>query len=907
MAASQVRKLLATSVLAGLCLAGAGCERRETAAAPDIPETIEPAESPALAGARVDLANTALSRDDRDESFALLVSALRADPACAEARGRLVQLLEETRWNLPELVLPHGVPVTRVATGGDSLWVTVGDPVGTTLRWDLLSRSPAAVMFPRPGEETRSLVISPDGSYAVIERGAATLLCRADTLEPIRDIGPLPDFVTPAAGVAFSPDALLVAHPETLDGGAVVWRIRDSKSGEMLRSSEPQAADAPRPLAAHLAADALFVLHADGGLMRMPVSPVDGITRTGIEGGVHLRRALFSSTGGSALVLQDGGPHEAPAISFLSYGEEEAPSLETPGLLERDVWTASGPSLWTGLLHDPEHPWVRTGERGMHISGDGHAPLRTDADLTTFAISGERIVTGEADGTVTIHHILPLPTKPAEEKPATETIDADLLDPLCVALAGCRYNDATRTFVFPDADERFDAVSRIDGDALQAALPELDLRFLIVVLHKHTLDRAAPEALIPMWDRLARADPTGDSWPAILAATSQLKDTEWHQQLAAAVVTKPSSGAADNPWLAPRVVDQAFESGGEEEILKAIAQAGSSGPAAAKALELSLASTHPEWIRLCLNQAEGLPLTLRCLALSRVAWLEDRKADAIASWPDGVPTYQTIRSREDWRGWEQGNFQPALDVLRQCLREELAAIEVPDDPDEIQRAELAARLLDPATLRAVGRDRYAKACLDAALVFAAHKEDMETTLRLAELARNFGADPAPCLRAEAMAYTALGDYQNARDRWVALITEHPVESQLPGDYAEAAYTSFENADPVQAMQILTTGTHRFPNDANFALRAGWVSLLTGNSERAYRFLTTGQRIGYPEEKRENATLLLAIAAAQTGAFEDAQAWYEDLKRLDDDWLDPATIETLEWPEELKASLRQLAW
>ena len=107
--------------------------------------------------------------------------------------------------------------------------------------------------------------------------------------------------------------------------------------------------------------------------------------------------------------------------------------------------------------------------------------------------------------------------------------------------------------------------------------------------------------------------------------------------------------------------------------------------------------------------------------------------------------------------------------------------------------------------------------------------------------------------------------------------------------------------------ILTTGTHRFPNDANFALRAGWVSLLTGNSERAYRFLTTGQRIGYPEEKRENATLLLAIAAAQTGAFEDAQAWYEDLKRLDDDWLDPATIETLEWPEELKASLRQLAW
>ena len=63
--------------------------------------------------------------------------------------------------------------------------------------------------------------------------------------------------------------------------------------------------------------------------------------------------------------------------------------------------------------------------------------------------------------------------------------------------------------------------------------------------------------------------------------------------------------------------------------------------------------------------------------------------------------------------------------------------------------------------------------------------------------------------------------------------------------------------------------HRFPQDANFALRAGWVALLTGNSERAYKFLLDGKRIGFPSDKLENATALLTIAAAQAGAYRRA--------------------------------------
>jgi tetratricopeptide (TPR) repeat protein len=331
------------------------------------------------------------------------------------------------------------------------------------------------------------------------------------------------------------------------------------------------------------------------------------------------------------------------------------------------------------------------------------------------------------------------------------------------------------------------------------------------------------------------------------------------------------------------------------------------GPAAAKTLELALASTHPEWIEACLARATDLPPLLRKIALSRVAWLQDRKADALTVWPDVFPDLTQVRMREDWAGWEQADFSQALEKLRLCVGELLAAIEVPENPTPAQRKAIAARLSDPATLQAVGRTRFAKACLKAALAFAAFKDETATTFTLASRARDLGEEAAPCLRAEAMALTALGDYQKAHDRWITLITEYPVASQQPGDYAEAAYTSFENADPRQAMAILTTGLHRFPNDGNFALRAGWVALLTGNAERAYRFLLTGRQIGYPPEKLENAIALLAIAAEQTGAAEDAAAFYQDLIRLDPAWENPDTLESLEWPEELKESLRQLVW
>jgi hypothetical protein len=317
-----------------------------------------------------------------------------------------------------------------------------------------------------------------------------------------------------------------------------------------------------------------------------------------------------------------------------------------------------------------------------------------------------------------------------------------------------------------------------------------------------------------------------------------------------------------------------------------------------------LKSENPAWIEACLNQAENLPPLLRQICVSRIAWLQGRKADALSAWPEIFPELSTIRLREDWQGWEQVDFQPALDNIRECVRGELDAIAVPKNSTPEKRRVIAARLLDRATLTAVGPRRFSDACLKAALAFSSFKEETQTTFQLASLARNMGAPPEPCLRAEALALTASGDSINAHPRWIELITEHPVATHLPGDYAEAAYTAFENSDPRQAMEILTTGMHRFPNDGNFALRAGWVALLTGNSERAYRFLREGQRIGFPPEKQENGTALLTIAATLTGATDDAAVYFQDLLRIDQAWADPATLQTLDWPKELKSVLRQ---
>ena len=860
-----------------------------------------------LAAARIDAAKSRAP----DEALALLVSALTVDLSCNEARTAAAKILAETTWNWPTLILNHGLAIDQIAyTAPSSLWVSLNGLANTTVRWNLETLHIESVLFTSNNEPTRSLILDPQQHSAVIQRGAVTLLCDARSLKPIRDLGPIPDFLTASAVIVFSPDGLLVAHPSFVSeqDHSIIWHIKDTATGEIVRSSDPIASTSPQPLAAWLDRRELRVLHADGSLLEMPISPVEPVRNTAQPKPVTLLHAQFATNGNSALTLEAIGPHQPPVQTTLRFGTVADASLTPQSMATRFPWSRY-PNIWDGLLNEPENGKLEITDYELKIPNGHQSPIRTEAQITAAAFAGEDLLVGEANGTLTIHHLLPLPTQVTVNYTATLPDDKFLTSfkNLTTALTGIYYNEKERAFAHLDAAARLKALGDCDFNSIRAIFPELDFGSVIAAAKSIPTRKSTPEALLPLWDRLAQADASGKSWPDILKLSQDLMNSSWHQELAAAIVGRDTETPPISQWTAAARMTRVFDTGDTPAILSAIHQAGAKGPSAASALSLALESVHPEWITACLQSAEDLPPMLLQIAKSRIAWLEGRKADALSVWPERFPTLAEIREHEDWEGWEQADYSPALEKIRQCVTDELNAIAVPDNSSPEQRKAVADRLRDPVTRATVGRARFANACLNAALAFSAFKEDKETTFQLANQARELGAAPEPCLRAEALALTALGDYKSAHPRWIELITEHPVETHLPGDYAEAAYTAFENADPRQAMEILTTGIHRFPNDGNFALRAGWVALLTGNSERAYQFLQTGQRIGFPPEKLENATALLAIAAAQTGANDDATVYFKDLLKISADWANPQTIETLDWPEELKATLRQLTW
>lgn len=857
-----------------------------------------------LAAARIDAAKGKAA----DETLALLVSALRADPSCEEARAAAAEILATTAWNWSVLSINHHLPIDQIEFAApSSLWVSLGGAANTTVRWNVKTLTIENVLFPTNAEPTRGLIFDDSHQFVVIQRGTVSLLCNAQTLKPIRELGLIPDFITPASAIVFSTGGVLLAHPAYVSDSdhSIIWQIRDVASGEVIRRSDPEPPDSPLPLAATLNRKELKVLLADGSLMEMSVSPVVPIIHIPAKDPVVIRQAQFSVQGNSALVLRATGFHLSPVLDTLYFKKEDGTSLTPSVLIDRFAWSRQ-PCIWNGLLANPEFGKIKSSEKSIQRFIHSEAPFRTTTKLTAATFLGNRAIVGDAAGHLIINHILPLPTKSQNSHKLNLTHPGALmaLGQLSSALAGARYDEAQRKLINLTPNERLEALDVCDLNALSFVLPALDFKAVIAAVKSTPIRSVAPTSFLPLWDRLVRADASEATWPSILALSKNLTDNPWHRNLTEAIVGKKSDNPPILPWNASTRLAKIFETGNTPDVLAAIQKAGSNGPAATAALSLALASTHPEWIDACLKLAEDIPPLLRQIAASRIAWLEGRKADALSVWPEKFPTLAEIRQTQDWEGWEQADFSTALEAIRKSLQDELTAVEVPEHSTAEQRKAVADRLRLPETFAALGKTRFATACLNAALAMSAFKEDKETTFQLAAQARQLGAQPEPCLRAEALALTALGDYIGAHTRWIELITEHPLATQTPGDYAEAAYTAFENADPHQAMEILTTGVHRYPNDANFALRAGWVALLTGNSERAYQFLQTGERIGYPKEKLENATALLAIAAAQTGAADDATVYFKDLLRLSPDWEDPKIIETFDWPEELKDTLRQ---
>lgn len=781
----------------------------------------------------------------------MLVAALRADPGAEDARVLAERVLRETLWHFPDLEIRHPLPVARVWHAGRSaLWVGMGGDWCTVARWQLDPLAVEAVLFPVPDAVPRSLVVDPTGRRVVIERGGVLLMCDAQSLRPVMDLGGLPESVTPESVIVFSADGLLLAHPAVVPGGdRTAWMLRDAQTGHVLRShvaaSEASGTGGgpPRPLTAMLDRLELRVLHDDGSMLRMPVSPVEPVRTEASAKPLMLRHAQFAADGRSWLAMVDRGPHEPPDLSWMPDGSNDGIAAAVEELMRRFPWSRQ-PGIGSGLLRDPSHaPFVI--EDGLLVMRNGPmAPVKASARINAVDFSNDSLVVGCDDGAVIRHRFLPKPAVLDGDgnAAAADPESLDAFGHLALALSGLRHDDVRRAVVSVDGGSRLSAAESCDPAALARLFPRLDFSPVLNAMLGLAPRAASPETLQALHDRLARAVPGSNTAEARVSRFAQ-----------------------------------ALESGA------------------------------PRDIRECLDARNDAPPFLRRLAESRIALLEGRKMDAIALWPEPFPDYRRVRQTEDWDGWEQPDFTAVVEDLRESIDAGLASFVLPADATEAQRDELFQLLTDPATVRSLGKPRLAALCLRAAADFLAHAGEAARSLALATIAHNYGIEPAASMRALANAHAAHGDFARSHEYRVRLITEMPVEAQLPEDFAEAAYTAFETSNPGQAMEILLAGTRRFARDPGFALRAGWIALLTDHPQHAYRFLLTGREAGFPADKLEHATVLLAIAAAQSGEAFDAGAFHKELTTMNPAWSDLATIEALNWPDELKATLRQLTW
>lgn len=701
------------------------------------------------------------------------------------------ELVDATDWFLPTQVIDHPeFEIQHLALHSSSLWVALSKPPHQTLvRWDLATMQMEAVLFPSP-DPLHAFILSPTSSHAVITRGETSLLLDAASLKPITDIGNIAKDIPPESLIVFSRDSLLLAHPT--DSG---WHIRDTTTGDILRTIDHQEISAGHAIAAHLDTRRLRLLTADGTHVDIPVSPVESITATPFtDEPIDILHAHFIDPGHTAIVAIQPSPHSKPEL--MEWIMEDSPDTKE---IDIDAWAilqshSTLPNLHTGLLSHLNPPAITFSSNSIVFHGTSRTPLLPSGSRTLVAYAADStsntLATADSDGSVTLYQS----TRPPEH-PSHDSL---------TAFAQHLYSRDTSNYDFlaPKFESKSD--------------------------------------LTPLNQRLSDATELPATSPAHKLATALSKDDS------AAIIT-------------------------------------------------------------ILESNKALPPTLRTLAQSHIHLQHGNTANAFAPYHDGFPKIAQIRLREDWHGWEQPDFQPAVDSLAQTYQTIIADLIIDPDTEETQRHQTLARLTDPATLKTLGRTRFAIACLDAARTLALIAGEAEHAFSLATLARQHGAPTVECLRVEALALTALEKFPEAHDRWLDIITNHPVAEHHAGDYAEAAYTAFENTNPNQAIEILITGMHRFGEDPSFALRCGWIALLSGHPEHARAFLFQGHQIGYPEDELEHATALLATSAALTNDLPAAAAHFQDLIAIDPSWRDVKTLDALSWPEHLIAPLRQLTW
>lgn len=874
----------------GLCACGKKEAHSDAKAAPAETSETTSAALREVAVGKLALAKIEAENQRLDRALPLCLAAWEADAKSDKAAAGLAQTLCGTSWSFPVASFRFPFPVRQIAPLDDTrLLLGLGEEASTVVKWNTASSAIEGVLFPIPGAEIRTLIVAPTARRFVVERAGFLLLCDAETMKPIASLGALPADVIPQSTVVFSADGVLMAHPATGEDGKTQWCIRGTTDGGILRTDEAGVSPA---LAAHLDREGLTLLHGDGSRTRYALNPAETPVHLPLDPPEKLIAAVFSANGGAAMVLRQAEPNTAPQATMLDFGNDDG-GLEPAAMLSRFPWSAT-PDVWSGLLREPDQALFRVAGKQITFLTTSRALVTGTAPVISFAHRGGNLWIGQDDGTLAVFRVFSA-TDGAETKGKPTAAAQENLALLTAALSGLDYRAPTHTFTPLTQGERWSLLDKVDFTSVVKTIPAFPAEEWENFRKLPRPPAPAPESIVPLVDRIARADATRTTWPKLLEKSGALTLTDWYRAIAARL-----NDGGNDPAAAVRAT---FAAGNLENIQRLLATLPESGPQAAAALELALASDHAEWIQAVLLRAKNVPPLLQRIAASRIALLENRPADALEGWSDPFPEIAADRRLHDWDGWEEADFSPALTALRDRVTMEIAAITLPPDATAEQRAETAARLAQPETLRTLGNARFTAACTAAAEALGKFPENAENALTLTELAIRFGGENARVLRAGAVALGTLRRFPEARDRWVKIISEMPREQQNPNDYAEAAYTAYESQNPSQAMEILTTGTHRYPQDADFALRAGWIALLTGESGQAYRFLVIGRQIGYAPEKEENATALLTIAAARAGAPEDSSAFRKELLRLNPRWNDPATLDALAWPEEFKVILR----
>lgn len=474
-----------------------------------------------LAMTRVDLAKQAIERSAPEEALPLLVAALEVHPTCHEAINIAEQLLQSTHWFQPTTSINfHPCCVDHIELDSEStLWVALNlnddfdlkSSVQTVIKWNLETMRIDHVLFPTRGNETSCMLFDPKHQYAVIKRSYVSsddtvLLCDAQKLQPICNLGPLPNFLTPSAVIVFSADGLLLAHPTyaSATDRSIIWHLRNTQTGEIIRTSTPTPPDKPAPIAAFLDSSRLRVMHADGVLSEMPTSLTDPEAKKPILEPVYLLQGQFETDGNSLTVLEQYRTNRQPSVITLLIDDRiQSPYSSPSEELERFPWSSnSHPNIWNGLFREQPFNAVKVDQTRVTFSGLKFPSYDIDSSITSVTLRGNRVAIGDINGGIHLFQTLPKPTGRKSANPfRSESLTKSEITSFAnfsEALTGNRYDSTTRKLIKSDPTRRLRALNECDPEAIAPIFPNLDFKPIFASIRETQYRKATEESMIPL-------------------------------------------------------------------------------------------------------------------------------------------------------------------------------------------------------------------------------------------------------------------------------------------------------------------------------------------------------------------------------------------------------------------------